>query len=223
MFVKRLKEKEIHLFSEAARRYRASLKGEGGSCFLSSFFIPIAVVGDLVSYKQENGIICGTVHGDWEYATIRVSNVRRFLDLRDFFTEDQLLRAFLANRQISTDIENSIADRQLDRIPATLNELTSFLTKFDYQKYGGDSYFEPDYLARFAFHRLEGESVCVQVSATSTSTAGRAVHNCLEICLPIPERLYDSLKSADAGSEGFLIKDSTRKIGTRSASFEFRF
>lgn len=215
--------KEIPLFSRAARQYHRSFKNGGGRCFLSNYFSPASVVGDLVSYEHESGFICGTASGEWRYATVDVSNATRFLDLRNFFTEDELLLALLANAQLASDIQKSIGEKKLDVVPTTMKQLSGFLTKHDYQLFNGSSYFEPDYLTRFAFHHLEGERICIRVSATSTSTAGRANHEYLEIYLPIPNKLHDRVRKAASGEQGFLMKDSQAKVGTACATFESKF
>lgn len=223
LYFKRSLANEVAIFELAAKRYHASFEKEGGRCLLSNYFTPAAVVGDIVSYEHESGIICGTASGEWRYVTIDVAKPKRFLDLSDFFTDDQILRAFLADPQLSSDVQKSITERKLDAIPTTLKELSAFLTKYDYQIYNGNSYFQSDYLTRFAFHHVEGETICVRVSATSTSTAGRANHQYAEIFLPIPDKLRDALRKADAGNEGFLMKDSATKVGTKPAEFESRF
>ncbi len=226
LFVRRSKGSETSIFPNALRKYRASFPTNGRKCLLDSFFNPAAVVGDLVSYEHESGfggVNCGVESGEWRYATVDVSNPTRFLDLRSFFTEDRLLRAFLANSQLSSDIQKSISDKKLDAVPATLKDLSAFLTRYDYQIFNGDSYYEPDYLQRFVFHHLEGETICIRVSTTSTSNAGRAIHQYAEIFLPIPGKLRDPFKKADAGDAGFLMKDAETKVGTKAATFESKF
>ena len=213
----------VPIFALATKRYRSSFEKDGGRCSLSTYFIPAAVVGDLVSYEFESGFFCDTASGEWRYATLDVARPKAFLDLRDFFDDDQILRAFLTDPQLASDIQKSIAEKKLDAVPTTLESLSSFLTKFDYQIYDGNSFFEADYLTRFAFHHLEGEAICIRVSATSTSTAGRANHQYAEIFLPVPNKLRDVLQKADTGSEGFLMKNSATKVGTLAATLESRF
>lgn len=226
LFVGRKRAKKVGIFSQAANKYRESFPKAGGKCDVGSFFSLSAIAGDLVGYEHESGfggINCGVESGEWRYGTVDVSNTARFLDLRNFFTEEQLLRAFLANPQLSSDIQKSIDEKKLDAVPATLEDLSVFLTRYDYQIFDGNSYFKPDYLQRFVFHHVDGETICVRVSATSTSTAGRAIHDYAEIYLPIPDRLRLWLQKADAGDDGFLMKDAATKVGTKPATFELKF
>lgn len=223
LYVRKGVNKEIPLFSRAAKKYHTTFGKEGGRCFLSNYFTPGAILGDVVSYEHESGFHCGTVSGEWRYATVDIRNSTRFLDLRDFFDDDELLRAFLANAQLSADVRKSIDEKKLDAMPTTLAQLSAFLTRYDYQIFNGESYFEEDYLTRFAFHHISGDTVCVRVSATSTSTAGRANHEYADIYLPIPEKLSEILQKADTGNQGFLMKDAETKVGTKPATFESRF
>jgi len=223
LYAKHLPAKKVGLFALAAERYKSSFEGEGGSCSVSTYFTPVAVVGDLVGYEFESGVYCGTVQGEWWYTTVDVAKPTKPLDLRTFFTDDQILRAFLADPQLSSDIQRSVAEHKLPAVPTTLRDLSRFLTKFDYQIYNGESYFEADYLTRFVFHHLDGDTIYIRVSATSTSTAGRAIHQYAEIGLPIPDRLRDALRKANAREEGFLMNNSVTKLGTKPATFEARF
>lgn len=226
LFIRRNKAQETGIFSQAARKYRSSFEKSGDKCRLDSYFTPSAVVGDLVSYEHESdfgGDRCGVMSGEWRYATVDISDSTRFHDLRNFFAEDQLLKAFLANPQLSSDIQKSVDSTRLDGLPTTLKELSTYLTGRDYEIFNGESYFEPDYLERFVFHHTEGDMVCVRVSASSTSTAGRAIHEYAEILLPVPERLRDSLKKADARDAGFLMKDAAATVGTKAATVGLTF
>lgn len=221
LYAKQSSDREIPIFNRAAIQHRRSFERSG--CELSNYFSPAAVVGGLVSYEHETnwgGVNCGVSSGEWRLATVDVSDSTRFLDLRSLFGDLDLLNALLENQQLSSDIQKSIYGKKLDAVPNTLDDLSKFLTKFDYQLFDGDSYFETDYLSRFAFHHLEGQNVCIRISATSTSTAGRAIHDYVEILLPIPERLRDKLQKADSGTEGFLMKDAETKVGTAYATIE---
>lgn len=225
-FVRRNKTREIGIFSQAARKHRSSFEKSGDKCSLDNFFTPSAVVGDLVSYEHETGFggdKCGVVSGEWRYATVDTSDLTHFLDLRKWYKEDQLLKAFVANQQLASDIQKSIVSKKLNAIPTTLKELTSYLTRYDHEIYNGQSYFASDYLERFIFHRVEGEMICIRVSATSTSNVGRAIHQYAEILLPIPESLRDFFRKADAGEAGFLMKDAAAKVGTKAALIELTF
>lgn len=223
LYVRKAGYREIPLFSQAARDYHSSLQSEGRRCLVTSYFTPVAVVGDLVSYEHESGIICGTVSGEWSFATIDVTNPKRTPDLREFFTSEQLLHSFLANPEVSSDIQRAVDAGKLDSRPDALEKLTAFLTSYDWEKFNGNSYFEPDYLTRFALHHVEGELVCIRVSTTSMSTAGRANHEYVELYFPISEKLRGLLQKADARSDGFLMKDAGSKVGTKPAVFESRF
>jgi len=226
LFVRINKGYEIGLFSKAARKYRRSFDRSGRKCVLDSFFTPVAVAENILSYEHESGYGgpgCGVSDGEWRYATVDVFDSTSFLDLRSFFSEDEILHAFLANSQISSYIQKSIGNKKLTAVPASLKELSAYLTRFDYEIFNGYSYFEGDYLERFAFHHIEGDMISIRISATSTSTAGRAIHEYVEILLPIPERLREALEKADASDAGFLMKDADVKVGTKAAMIELTF
>ncbi len=190
---------------------------------LNSYFLPLSVVGDLVSFQHEIGYMCGaSAWYSWRFETRNVLRPNEQVALTDYFSDEEILRAFLANSRISAEIEKAKSKKRLDVDPSSLKQLTSFLTKFDYEIFDAQSYLEEDYLSRFAFHHINNDQICVRVTLTPTSHAGQAIQEYVEICLPMPKSIDEGLRNADSGLAGFLMKNYTTKVGTKTVVFEGR-
>jgi hypothetical protein len=157
--------------------------------------------------------------GDEEASKVRTSKV---VAITDLFSEADVLAALLANSQISRDISKALSENKMKSPPTTLSEFSdSIFTKYMSDVFDGAFYLRKDYLTRFVFHHIEGDKVAVWISLTSTSHAAQAVHEHVEILLPIPDKLREPLVLADSGQQGFLMKDAEKYVGTSRAKFEF--
>ncbi len=210
---------EIRLFYSIWREDVKALSDKKCARTLNSYFLPLSVVGDLVSYQHEVGYVCGaSAWYSWRFETRNISRPNEQVELTDYFGEKEIVQSFLANSSISAAVEQAISEKRLDSVPSSLKQLDSFLTAYD-RKIFFDSYFDDDYLSRFAFHHIENDQVFVWVTLTPGSHVGQANQQYVEICLPLPKSIDEALRNADSGFAGFLMKDYTTKVGTKSVVF----
>ena len=232
------------IFAQIAYNDYKSLRKNPDSrnCSNSHYFRVLSVVGSIVSFEHENGLTCGTSSAQWKYASMDLKKMGDFaytsferaesrnameipstkmVALTELFSGTELLTAFLANQSISHEISTALGENALQSSPRTLSEFSDFFCKFDYSKFGGDFYLEPDFLTRFAFHHIEGEKIAIWISLTPTSHAAQAEQEHLEIFLPIPDQMRQHLSSAELRRKSFLMKDARQAIGSSYAKFDF--
>jgi hypothetical protein len=216
---------------------------ESRNCRCGNSFRLASVVGNIVSFEDESDFSCAGSYLYWRYASLdleksgdyiyptlvefgdeEASKVRtsKVVAITDLFSEADVLAALLANSQISRDISKALSENKMKSPPTTLSEFSdSIFTKYMSDVFDGAFYLRKDYLTRFVFHHIEGDKVAVWISLTSTSHAAQAVHEHVEILLPIPDKLREPLVLADSGQQGFLMKDAEKYVGTSRAKFEF--
>lgn len=244
LFVQRRGEKKQGIFSQLARNNFLSASKEitVSGCEFSHYFSLLSVVGSIVSFEHETGVICGIPVSDWRFSSLELDKAGEFIyptqeksakkeanglpskivSLLELFSDDEITAALLANQRISQEISKAIAKGNLTETPLNLREFNMYFTKRDYEKFGSYLFFDEDYLTRFVFHHLSGDKVVVRISLTPTSGSSRsAVREHIEILLPVPKTLRSSLLRADSGKEGFLMKDAPKHVGTSAAKFEF--
>jgi hypothetical protein len=231
--------RNIKTFSEFAKgAFREQVKDEPETkdCETSFYYRPLAIVDNLVTFQAEWGLLCGAINTySGTYATIELAKDRKFLFhrpvagdpksyegdvyLSSMFSENDIFKALLTNEQISSDVSKLISQGKIDRQPKNLAELKKLFDKFKYDFLNGEFYLDSDSLKDFAIHHLEDDKVSVWVSLTPSSRSSQLVH--LELLLPIPEKIRQSLRLADSREEGFLMKDAKDLVGTSHAKFEF--
>jgi len=239
-----LKDRKVsHIFKKIseARIDRIRRDPNARDCDVSHFFRPASLVGTILSFEQEEAFFCGTTESDWRYTTIDLNDLRG-LDLPSFselenkkfnahtttplvsltkwFTEDEILKALLANQDIASGIERVIRGGKLTQPPANLSEFQKLFSPIDYDNFG-ELFLEKDFLTRFTFHHIDGERIIVWISLTPTSHAAQAVKDHLEISLPVPDELRNDLYLSQKQTKGFLMIDSQSNIGTSFAEFEY--
>jgi hypothetical protein len=237
--IKFSKGKNMTIFSEFAKSdYRVQRKLENTkNCFTSYYYRPLAIVGNLVSFQDESGFLCGAINTySGTYSTIELAKDRNFLFYRpvagdpkstyeggvylsDMFSENDIFKGMLANEKISNNISKLISQGKIDRQPGNLADLRKLFERFKYDFLNGEFYLDSDSLEDFAIHHIEDDKVSVWVSLTPSSRSSQLVH--LELLLPIPEKIRQSLRLADSREEGFLMKDAKDLVGTSHAKFEF--
>lgn len=195
----------------------------------------LSVVGTLVSFEDQYGLFCGTLSLGTRFATIDLAkpgqvlyvqneadvnsaNPSKIVKLTDYFVEEDVLRALLADRVIQSALRTLNTSAQ----PQTLTELPELFAGNDYEL--GDTGFElrPDFLTRFVFHHIEGDRVAIRIGLPPHYGANSSQHQQLGILLPIPNTLRQPLTLAAARQEGFLMRDATRIAGNQSTEFNFR-
>ncbi len=187
---------------------------------VDSFFCPVAVVGQLTSFEHESGYLSGA--SAWSYRTYETRNAFKPHDrvvLSDLFSEQAILEGLLKNDIVALEIKKGVDDRSISGRPETLRELSAFLTVKDYSRFDAEYFMEDDYLSRFAFDRLDGDSVVIRLSLSPSSHSAQALHGYLELSLPIPPQLDQPLRDAASKKAGFLMPQFEETVGTTSAKF----
>ncbi len=244
LFVKsETSSKKLGVFSRIAENYcLASRKGAEKNCFCGNSMGPIAIVGSIVAVDHESDFSCQGSYLSWRFASFDLEKLGdlnyslpeelnssepvrspkgKLVSLEELFSDEDIFSAFMANEPISEMIAEAINERKLEAKPKDLIGLTKFLTRENTIFLDGFFQLEKDYLTRFVFHHIEGEKVAVWISLTPNSHVGQANHEHLEIFLPIPEKFRNPLLLAEAGKEGFLMKDAAKFVGTSHTEFDF--
>ncbi|MER3633119.1 MAG: hypothetical protein C4325_13985 [Blastocatellia bacterium] len=203
------------------------------NCDYDRYFKVLSVVGSLVSFKDSYLITCeraahpdidtrfttidlaksGHLSYSWD---VDLANLGKIIKLTDYFAEEDILRALLADRVV----QKALVTVNAPAPPRTLEELVTLIKKDDYSL--GDYYLPTDFLTRFAFHHIEGNRVAIRLGLPPNSVANHAMHLQLELLLPIPDRLRAQLTLASERQEGFLMKDAEKIAGEQENEFGFR-
>jgi hypothetical protein len=211
-----------------------------GACSYERRFKVLSVVGPLLSFEDYEFSTCEReAHpeadtrytavdllrsGDATYApgglNVDIGKPSRFAKLTDFFPEEEILSALLADSLIKKALQY-----KKSRWPSTVGELIEDFRdeELSIQTGNGCSYeIAQDLLTRFAFHHLEGDKVAIRLGLAPEVGACRTTHAELGILLSIPESLDNSLRLAARGTQGFLTKDAPRLSDKRLTIFNFR-
>lgn len=216
-------------------------QGQVEGCEYGRDFEVLSVVGTLVSFEDQYHDHCGGSHpsADTRFTTVDLAkpgqvlyargkdtpmmnvdpaNLGKVVKLTDYFAEQNILRALLADPVI----KKALANLDASVSPQTLTELIELCAKDDYEL--GDSGFElrPDFLTRFAFHHVEGDKVAVRIGLPPHYGANRTQHQQLGLLLPIPPALQQPFALAATRQEGFLMKDAPKIAGNQATKFNFR-
>jgi hypothetical protein len=232
-----------HIFRRISNARTARIRRDSGynDCEVSHSFRLASVVGYLVSFEQSEVMFCGTTSIDWRYTSIDLQKLSKLdlpsfselenddplnrpgtplISLADWFTEDDIFQALLANKEIAAGLARAVNLGTLKQPPSNLFEFRKLFTSIDYDTFG-NLFFEEDFLTRFAFHHMDGEKVYIWISLTPTSHAAQAGQHHLEIALPIPEKLRSDLLQSKSQMMGFLMTDAHLKVGTKLARFNY--
>lgn len=223
--------------SQLAKFEQENVVGEPSSwhCSYTVGFKLLSLVGSLLSYQESADSYCGQVDGPgWNhpaneisYHTIDLNQPSRLINLTDFFSESELLRALLSDPAV----EKALTNAQGQSAPRTLAEL---LTPRDNgqleiepvvstaESPKGCAFFFPERaLSQFAFHHLEQTKVAVRLSLDPSSGACHSAHAQLGVLLPVPRLLEAPLTSAQSRTEGFLMNDTKQLFGGKATVFAF--
>jgi hypothetical protein len=210
-------------------------------CSYERRFRLLSVVGTVASFEDQYGDDCGGAHpssetrfttvdlsrpGEVRYAreedtpmmNVDLSNLGKVVKLTDFFSEQDVLRALLADPVV----KRALASLNNPVQPKTLAELPELFAGNFYAL--GDTGFElrPDFLTRFVLHHVEGDQVAVRIGLPPHSGANSTQHQQIGLLLPIPESLRQQLSLADSRQQGFLMVDASRVAGNRTTTFRPR-
>lgn len=135
--------------------------------------------------------------------------------LTDYFPEKEVLQALLANAMIKEILGGES--------PSSLANLLQFLQDQPIEKNEVPCLIPGDFLTRFTFHQLQGDRVAVHLGVPSAGGAFRSFHAELDLRLPIPPALKNSLTLAASGQEGFLMADRKKIAGAGVTRISFSF
>lgn len=206
------------------------------NCGYDRHFKVLSVVGSLVSFEDSYLITCERAahpdidtrfttidlakSGHLSYSSdsmdVDLANLGKIIKLTDYFAEEDILRALLADRVV----QKALVTVNAPAPPRTLERLVRLIKKDDYSL--GDYYLPPDFLTRFTFHHIEGNRVAIRLGLPPNSVANHAMHLQLGLLLPIPDRLRAQLTLASKRQEGFLMKDAEKIAGEQETVFGFR-
>ncbi len=186
----------------------------------------LAVAGPILSFFEGEDIDCEkTAHPS---ATNRFTTIdlkkpadvsKKRVKLTDYFPEQAIYQALLADPRV----RQALAGREppLPPSPQSLAELYASLKDAPLED-GECNYGLPkDFLTRFAFHHLAGDKVAVRLALPYWGEVCRGQYLELELLLPVPEILRESLALAQTGKAGFLMQDQERRSGGRDTSIRF--
>lgn len=210
-------------------------------CLYERNFRILSVVGSIVSFEDvydsfcrgwaypsaetrftaidlaKPGEIAYTNTGGFPPIDVDLSKLGKVVKLTDFFSEDEILKALLADSVIKKALPNSGASQP----PQTLHELYQLLKKQSLEIGECVYRFPEDFLTRFAFHHLEKGQVAVRIGLPPNSEPCRALYAQLGILLPIPESLKTPLALAASGKEGFLMRAWKEISGNQTTTVAF--
>jgi hypothetical protein len=135
--------------------------------------------------------------------------------LTDYFQEKEVLEA-LGHSAI---FKQTLGEER----PQSLEKAFELLEEQHLEINGVPYSFPRDFLTRFAFHHLQGDRVAVRLGLPGAGGAARFMHTEIEILLPVPAALQESLTKAAAGKEGFLLEDQQKLAGESVTLIPFSF
>jgi hypothetical protein len=135
--------------------------------------------------------------------------------LTDYFPEKEVLKALL-NHVL---IKEALAGES----PSSLAKLFKLLEGQRLEIHEVPCVIPQDFLTRFVFHHLQGETVDVRQGLPSVGGPYRGLHAELELLLPFPPALKEPLTLADSGKEGFLVAGQKKVAGEAVTLIPFSF
>jgi len=210
---------------------------EANPCTVEREITLLSVVGSILTFRDHFYESCEReAHpaGNTRYTAIDLAKPGRMLypsidyyvdttkpskvvQLTDLFADGEILRALTADVIITKTLKDigKYPHRKLSALlPPILEPVSGETDRGCYEISG-------DLLTRFAFHHVEGNSVAVRLGLSGCG----ACRECLTeigILLPIPDSLREPLALAEAGKEGFLLKDTKKILRGRQTRFIFR-
>ena len=227
-----LAQKQFEAFKrDAIQDHRDSI------CSYALTFRLLSVVGSLLSYEETEDTYCKSAAGSWmwphpsyetTYHVIDLNDPSKEVELINLFSEDEILKALLGDPLV----KKALGDGRTRKAPKTIAELINVfeLEGLSLEPVAGTAAaprgctftLPEDILKQFAFHHLEDGKLAVRIRLQPDAGACRTARAQLGVVLPIPESLRGPLDLAQAGKEGFLMKDARKIAGDRVTKFGFR-
>jgi hypothetical protein len=208
-----------------------STTGQADKCVYQRNFTLLSVVGSIISFRDNYYSSCeGEAHpaGETRYTAIDLAKpgAVSYKDEMEFDLSDPGKAVKLTDIFDETDIFNALRADSLVREayadspegPRSLSELVESFGGSVSEKhcYSVDR----DLFTRFAFHHLENGKVAVRLGFSGAGPCREYLTE-IGILLPIPPSLKTALAQADAGTEGFLMKDLKKISNGRTTKLSF--
>lgn len=178
-------------------------------------FLPLAVVGSLLSYERDD-YWDGGAHpsGNESFVTVDVRNPAKPLKLTDLFEAGQIRQALL-----SDPIVQHVLTREKIAPPPTLDGLVKALANKEFGGEGDGMYSFPEaMLSDFAFHHVEQGKVAVRLLLPHGSEIFRFHHTQLGLLLPMPAAQKAAFQRAASGEAGMLMAALQRTTRSHKSS-----
>jgi hypothetical protein len=223
-------------------RINRELKREGkpplkaNPCTVEREITLLSVVGSILTFRDHFFAFCEReAHpaGNIRYTAIDLAkpgrtlySIDHFVDttkpgkvvqLTDLFPDREILRALTADVLITKALKDrgGYPPRKLSALlPPILEPIYGDTDKGCHEISG-------DLLTRFAFHHVEGNRVAVRLGLSGCGTCRECLTE-IGILLPIPDSLSGPMALAEAGKEGFLLKDMKNILQGRHTKFVFQ-
>ena len=182
--------------------------------YLECAIHPLSVAGSIASYERDY-YWEGGAHpsGSIDFVSVDVTNPGRRLFLTDLFPDAAILEALLADKIVSDTLKRN-------HVAGTPKSTAQLVKLLNGKSFGGDDNgqfaFTPDFLARFAFHHVQGDRVAVRLNVSWNYEVYRFTSTQIGVLLPMPARLRGALARAAASQEGFLMPEAERRAGNRT-------
>lgn len=228
---KSLAQRDFEAFREASKDPQS---GKMERCLYDRRFTVLSVVGSIISLRDNNSTTCEqAAHpgGETRYTAIDLSkagnvgykelemevdlaNPGKIVKLTDIFDEADILGALLADPLVKEALGRSGSrPRTLGKL---IEEFAGGASVTDKHCYSVSE----DMLTRFAFHHTENGKVAVRLGLSGAGPCREFLTE-IGILLPIPPSLRTALAQAEAGKEGFLMKDLKKISRDRATTFSF--
>ncbi len=192
----------------------------------------LSMVGPILSFEQHNFTTCDKeahpsgqtnfdaidlrAYNDAMEANEKISPSHASLD--NYFDPDDVFDALIQDKVVQKALGSIQAHpKNLDGLLKAIDTGLTYLDPQPDSSTDGTSTkfplcftMEKDMLNHFAFDHVEGDKVAVRIGLPG---AGPCRENLTQIgiLLPIPSYLKEAIKGADAGTNGFMMKDAKKK------------
>ncbi len=219
-------EKDTKAWFEAQKQFDDEEMNTEEDCEFGPNYRLFSVVGSILTFEYSESAVCSfAAHPDLQFrlisfdlgkngeiifstAEIDQAFRKKEVFLTDIFPEKEILEALLQDKIIKKELQERKAST-----PSSLLELQTKLSEdfhnlIDTENCGYD--FPKDFLSRFVFYDIEGNTVVVRVSLPSNAGYCSFYQLMLPIRMNIPEQLKPALSDAALKKNGFLMKDATK-------------
>ncbi|MBX7219364.1 MAG: hypothetical protein K1Y36_05425 [Blastocatellia bacterium] len=178
---------------------------------------PLSFVGSYLSYSRFAGCDCKVqAHpsADFEFNVVDVSQPERTVVLTEFFSETDLFEALIRDKLV----RKTLGKANSKKSPTNLQDLLKILSvtedECDYQ-------FDQEMLSHFGFYGVENGQVLVRIGLEPACELSRGQLTQIGLRLPLPKKLRSDLQKAEAGQNGFLMREIKYRYKNTVTVFSF--